>query len=154
MLEEKVDYGFGPHLMLDCYDCPKEKLADVDFIFDTLDKFPDKIEMTKIMPPYVFKYKGKSNEEWGVSGVVLIAESHITIHTFPEQHHAFVDIFSCKAFDTTQAATYLIQLFEAKRHEIQLLNRGMDLPRDMRPGSDLVGGDRRTFFERPRLTVH
>lgn len=155
MLQEgKVEYGFGPHLMLDCYGCPTEKLGDVDFIFETLDKFPDKIEMTKLMPPYVFKYKGKVKDDWGVSGVVLIAESHITIHTFPEKQHAFVDIFSCKEFDAAQAAAYLIKLFEAKKHDIQLLNRGMDFQRDVRQSVDIVGGDRRAFFERPRLTIN
>ena len=154
MQKETMEYGFGPHLMLDCYGCPKEKLADIDFICETLDKFPKKIEMTKIMPPYVFKYKGKNSEESGVSGVVLIAESHITIHTFPEQQHAFIDIFSCKAFDTGQAAEYLIKLFEAKEHEVQMLNRGNEFPQDMRPDANLVGGNGRPFFDRPRLMVN
>lgn len=126
MVKEKVTYGFGPHLMLDCYGCNREKLSDMDLIYDTLDKFPAKMGMTKIMPPYVFKYHGVVPEDWGISGVVLIAESHITIHTFPDKDHAFIDIFSCKDFDTDYAANYMINLFEAKEHEISLSARGAE----------------------------
>jgi S-adenosylmethionine decarboxylase len=117
------EYGFGPHLMVDGYHCNADKLADPDFIFETLDKFPDTIKMTKLMPPYVFKYQGQTPADSGVSGVVLIAESHITLHTFPDQQHFFVDIFSTKSFNAEAAAVYLAKLFEAGHHEVQILNR-------------------------------
>jgi S-adenosylmethionine decarboxylase len=58
--------------------------------------------------------------------VVLIAESHITIHTFPDKDHAFIDIFSCKDFDTDYAVNYMINLFEAKEHEVSLASRGTE----------------------------
>lgn len=139
-------YGFGPHLMLDCYGCNKEKLSDMDMIFDTLDKFPAKIGMHKIMPPYVFKYHGVVPDEWGVSGVVLIAESHLTIHTFPDKQHAFIDIFSCKDFDTNYAINYMTNLFEAKEHEIQLSSRGSEFPR--------VKEERKNLFKEQRVYTH
>ncbi|OGC23009.1 S-adenosylmethionine decarboxylase proenzyme [candidate division WOR-1 bacterium RIFOXYB2_FULL_42_35] len=119
------NYGFGSHLMLDCYGCPKDKLADVNFIFDLLNDFPKKINTTKIMAPSVFKYQGKAAEDWGVSGVVLIAESHISVHTFPDKQHAFIDVFSCKGFDTDLAREELIKAFEATTHEVTILDRGM-----------------------------
>jgi S-adenosylmethionine decarboxylase len=147
----EVQYGFGPHLMLDCYGCPKEKLADMDVIFNTLDTFPAKIGMHKIMPPYVFKYQGKVPEDWGISGVVLIAESHISIHTFPDKEHAFIDIFSCKDFDTDYARKQLLDIFEAKNHEVVLLNRGVEFPKNIRRAADLVNRERRGIIERPRI---
>lgn len=146
MVKEKVMYGFGPHLMLDCYGCNKEKLSDMDMIFDTLDKFPAKIGMHKIMPPYVFKYHGVVPDEWGVSGVVLIAESHLTIHTFPDKEHAFIDIFSCKDFDTNYAINYMTNLFEAKEHEIQLSSRGSEFPR--------IKEERKNLFKEQRVYTH
>ncbi len=112
--------------MLDCFGCLKEKLSDMNLIFETLDKFPEKIGLEKIMPPYVFKYNGATPEDWGISGVVLIAESHITIHTFPEKDHAFIDIFSCKDFNVDFAITYMSSLFGAKEHEVQLSSRGSE----------------------------
>jgi len=147
-VREKVTYGFGPHLMLDCYGCNKEKLSDMDMIFDTLDKFPEKIGMTKIMPPYVFKYRGVVPEDWGISGVVLIAESHITIHTFPDKDHAFIDIFSCKDFDTDYATNYMINLFESKEHEVSLSSRGVEFKKTKKVAETKKHG------ELPRVYSH
>jgi S-adenosylmethionine decarboxylase len=77
-----MDY-FGQHLILDGYGGNSKKMENIELIYNFLDTYPEKMEMTKIMPPYVFKYLGKKPEDWGLSGVVLIAESHISIHTFP-----------------------------------------------------------------------
>lgn len=147
----EVKYGFGPHLMLDCFGCPKEKLADMDLLFNTLDNFPTKIGMTKIMPPYVFKYVGKVPEDWGVSGVVLIAESHISIHTFPDKQHAFIDIFSCKDFDTDYARMEMLSIFESTQHEVVLLNRGVEFPKNIQRAADVVARERHEVVARPRV---
>ncbi|MBN2058500.1 MAG: adenosylmethionine decarboxylase [Candidatus Saganbacteria bacterium] len=139
-------YGFGPHLLLDLYDCPGDKLADVGFIFDLLDTFPARIGTTKISQPYVFRYKGKNEKEWGVSGVVLIAESHISIHTFPEKQHAFVDIFSSRDFDTDAASRMLIEALGAKRHEASVHSRGMaHVPEMLADPKMALAGSHRTF---------
>ncbi|MFA5103965.1 MAG: adenosylmethionine decarboxylase [Candidatus Margulisiibacteriota bacterium] len=152
MKRGKVSYGFGPHLMVDCYGCNKEKLSDMDLIFDTLDKFPDQIGMTKIMPPYVFKYQGVVPEDYGISGVVLIAESHITIHTFPEKLHAFIDIFSCKDFDTSPATAFMIDLFEASNYDVQLSSRGAEFPRNIQRAAEVVSKERRSVqVDQPRV---
>jgi S-adenosylmethionine decarboxylase len=65
---------------------------------------------------------------FGVSGVVVIAESHLSIHTWPEYRYAAVDIFSCG--DTLQpevAANYLVEQFGATRTSVVELQRGMFL---------------------------
>jgi S-adenosylmethionine decarboxylase len=150
-MKSENEYGFGPHLMLDCYGCPEEKLSDVDFIFGILDNFPDKIKMTKIMPPYVFKYHGRVPEDWGISGVVLIAESHISIHTFPDKKHAFIDIFSSKEFDADYARAELLKRFEATHHEIVLLNRGVEFPKNIDRAADVVSRERKVLSGPPRV---
>ena len=61
----------------------------------------------------------------GISGFVMIAESHISIHAFPDQDYAFMDIFSCKEFDAERAIGYLVDAFEAKNVEKHVLKRGM-----------------------------
>ena len=122
---EFMHQGFGPHLMLDLFGCPVERLTDIDFIFNVLDTFPEKIGMTKVLPPYVFKYHGEEPADCGVSGGVLIAESHISIHTFPDKQHVFIDIFSYKAFDTNSARDQLLELFKADHYEQDLLSRGV-----------------------------
>jgi len=122
---------FGPHLTLDLYGCNKRKLKDVEFVFNFLNDLPEQIDMHKIMPPYTFSYNGLKPEDWGVSGIVLIAESHISIHTFPEKNYASIDIFSCKDFDTEMASELIIKKFEAKAFEKNFLTRGRHFPKDI-----------------------
>lgn len=133
---------FGPHLILEAYGCSKAKLADLTLISQTLDAYPDQLQMTKIMPPYVFKYSGAVPEDWGVSGVVLIAESHISIHTFPDKGFVTLDIFSCKEFDIDQAIAYFSSIFKPKRYEKQVLMRGREFPRSVGRAGHIVERER------------
>lgn len=122
---------FGVHLTMDGYGCDRGALSDLEGIYAFLDEAPARIGMTKIMPPYVFKYHGKVPEDWGLSGFVLIAESHISLHTFPDRGYLSLDIFSCKPFDTCQAGDLVIKQFRVTRHEAQVLNRGLEFPRNL-----------------------
>jgi S-adenosylmethionine decarboxylase len=135
--------GFGPHLMLDGYGCAKAKLQDLNLIYRILDELPARIGMTKIMPPYAFKYTGVKPEDWGLSGFVLIAESHISIHTFPEKNFISVDIFSCKAFDTEFASAYLKRAFGMAKFETTVLDRGTEFPKELNGAAHLARVDRR-----------
>jgi len=57
---------------------------------------------------------------------VLIAESHISIHTFPDRCYVNIDIFSCKDFDPEQAIRDLKDTFEFDKLDTHLLNRGLE----------------------------
>ena len=133
---------FGQHLMIDGYGGDKKKLEDIDLIYSFLDTYPEKLEMTKIMPPYVFRYSGKKPEDWGLSGVVLIAESHISVHTFPSKQYVTLDIFSCKSFDSGRATDFVKELFDLSKIEINLLDRGLEFPKDIRLATDIVYNER------------
>jgi S-adenosylmethionine decarboxylase len=135
--------GFGPHLMLDGYGCEKPKLEDLDLIYRILEELPVRIGMTRIMPPYVFKYSGLKPEDWGISGFVLIAESHISIHTFPEKNFVSVDIFSCKPFNTEFASTYFKEAFGMEKVESNVLDRGTEFPKTLNGAARLVRAERR-----------
>ncbi len=145
--------GFGPHLMLDGYGCDKKKLQDLNLIYRILDELPNRIGMTKIMPPYVFKYSGLKPEDWGLSGFVLIAESHISIHTFPEKNFVSVDIFSCKTFDLEFAGEYFKQAFGMEKVECNVLDRGTEFPKDLNGATRVVRAERRRVA-RPAATRH
>ena len=56
------------------------------------------LEMTKLAGP-IYGSVEDSEDENGISGIVLIKESHIAIHTYEERKTLFLDIFSCKAFE-------------------------------------------------------
>jgi len=91
------------HLIIDGYSSDQEILRDEDFLRTWLENYPAEIGMTRISSPYVLRYVGPVLEDWGISGFVFIAESHIAIHTFVERSYINIDIFSCKDFDTQKA---------------------------------------------------
>jgi S-adenosylmethionine decarboxylase len=138
--------GFGKHLIIDGYGGKRDRLTDLEGLYRFLDEYPAKMGMTKIMPPYVFKYKGSKPEDWGLSGVVLIAESHITVHTFPEKGFLSVDFFSCKWFDTEAASKEVEVTFGLDKLEVQSFDRGREFPKEIDKAGDLVRQDRLVRF--------
>ena len=114
------------HLIIDGFGANRKMLESEDIIHDLLDRYPAQIGMTKVAPPQVFKYIGSKPEDWGISGFVLIAESHISIHTFPERRYVNIDIFSCKDFDSEYAIQELKTIFEFEEIQNYLLNRGLE----------------------------
>lgn len=125
-------YGYGPHLMLDLADCNPMILNDLDACFTMLNDLPEKIGMTKITQPYVFRYSGPVPEDAGITGVTVIAESHISVHTYPQKGFVFVDLFSCKPFDVERATEYVVRFFESKSPAIHVQERGGAFPSRIR----------------------
>ena len=114
------------HLVVDGYGADPEKLKDTDLVFRFLDEYPDAIGMTKIVLPQVYTYHGKTTEDWGISGFVLIAESHISIHTFPDRQYVNIDIFSCKDFDAESSLEVVKDTFGLPEVKVWTLDRGID----------------------------
>jgi len=125
---EKRTYGYGPHLMLDLNDCNPEILNDLEACFKLLFELPPKIKMTKITQPYVFRYDASDPEESGITGIVIIAESHISLHTYPKKKFVFVDLFSCKPFDTEMAKNHIVNFFQSRSVKSFIRERGEDFP--------------------------
>lgn len=115
--------------MLDLQKCSKKRLCDLGFIFEILSTLPEVIGMTKITQPYVFPYSGLVPEDCGITGFVVIAESHISVHTFSDKDFVFVDVFSCKGFDISKAEKYLVKAFCAKKVVRHFVERGVNFPR-------------------------
>ena len=131
---------FGPHLMLDCRGCNIEKIGNLEYVFNFLNTLPERIGMTKITQPYVFPYEGLIPEDKGITGTVIIAESHITFHSFTDKDYFFFDVFSCKHFDTDVVAKMVQDAFEVQhvaRHEAL---RGADFPRSLEERVPLMAG--------------
>jgi S-adenosylmethionine decarboxylase len=133
---------FGPHLILEAYGCPKEPLANLGVVSQALDDYPAQLDMTKIMPPYVFTYHGTVEDDWGVSGIVLIAESHISIHTFPDKGFVTLDIFSCREFEIEAAIEYFCSVFHPESYDKQVLMRGREFPRSIGRAGAIIESER------------
>ncbi len=140
MSNANYDYGLGPHLLLECYGCSPEKLSDPAVVTKALDDFPGRMGMKKVSPPYVFACAADSAGGAGVTGVVMIEESHISMHTFPGESRAFVNVFSCREFDINSAVAYMIGLFGASDHKAEVYSRGFKFVGEFgRSGEALAG---------------
>ena len=111
--------GVGKHLLLELKDCNKEMLDDLDSLKSTLLAVANEAGATVL---------GESFHQFnphGVSGVVIIAESHLFIHTWPEYGYAAADIFTCgDSVQPEKAVKMLISKLGAKSHSIVKLQRG------------------------------
>ena len=114
------------HLAVDGYGADPDKLKDEDLVHRFLDEYPSAIGMKKIAPPQVYTYRGKCPEDWGVSGFVLIAESHISVHTFPDRGYINIDVFSCRDFDPTASLRDVEIAFSLSDVRVWTLDRGVE----------------------------
>lgn len=120
---------FGPHVTIDLIGCPKEILSDYELHFNYLKMLPSLIQMTPITQPYVFPYSGLVPEDKGITGIVIIAESHLSIHSFEDKGYSFIDIFSCKGFDVDKAIEITLSTFKPQTYELNIVERGKDFPK-------------------------
>ena len=119
-------HGLGNHLTLDCFECDKSKLNNKRIIKDFLERLTKRIKMKAISKAFVKEYKAKEKEESGITGFILLAESHIAIHTYPNKGYAAVDIFSCKEFKINEAIDFLKNVIGARTIKKCLIRRGYD----------------------------
>ncbi|MSU55822.1 MAG: adenosylmethionine decarboxylase [Candidatus Taylorbacteria bacterium] len=121
---------FGEHLTIDGYGGDKKKLNDKGLVLGCLNELPDLLGMRKITEPQVVVFPGNdSKDPGGVSGVVLIAESHISIHTFPERRFLTADVYTCMDdMDTKFILDYFTKEFGLQDIEQNFLKRGTRYP--------------------------
>jgi S-adenosylmethionine decarboxylase len=130
------------HVTIDGFGGDRHKLSDENLVRALLDRYPEEIGMTKIAAPHVYRYVGKKPEDWGVSGFVLIAESHISIHTFPEHGYLWVDIFSCKGFDARRPIDDIQEQFLLAEVRTRVLTRGLEFPHTLEAAAPYAARER------------
>ncbi|WP_116107146.1 adenosylmethionine decarboxylase [Lewinella sp. IMCC34191] len=111
------DY-LGVHILLELNGCPTERLrlpADSERIL---------LEAAAAMGAQVVESRFHAFSPHGVSGVVVIAESHLTVHTWPEHGYAAVDVFSCGQLDLEAGLTVLKDGYGATETEQRQFHRG------------------------------
>lgn len=123
---------FGLHFTLDGYGGNPQKLSNLELIFHLLDELPEKLGMTKMTLPYVVHWAGNPMKDpGGVSGFVMIAESHISIHTFAKRGFATIDVYTCQdKLDKKLVILYFKNALEFKEIETHLIKRGPNYPRN------------------------
>ena len=108
--------------MLDCYKCNSKKLDDLHYVYKFLEELPKKLHMNVLCKPYAMR--NDTDTDYGVTGFVVIAESHISIHTFPKEEYFTMDIYSCKPFDTEKIVPYIAKHFDSLECDKHTVFRG------------------------------
>lgn len=115
------EFATGKHLLLDMYgaDC----LSDSEYIEKSL------INAAKICGATVLNsHFHHFGENMGVTGVVLLAESHMSIHTWPENNFAAIDLFMCGSCNPEKAIVPLRNAFKPEKLDVSCHDRGMKGP--------------------------
>ncbi len=112
--------ALGRHLMVEYYDCNSEILNDIKQIEILMNEATRKSGATIVNSIF------HMFNPYGVSGVVVIAESHLAIHTWPEHNYAAVDVFTCgNTVDPWKAFEFLKEKLGAKKFKTKEIFRGI-----------------------------
>ncbi len=112
--------ALGRQILVEFYDCKESTINDVEYIESSL------IKATKASNATIISHNFHKFSPYGVSGVVVIAESHVTIHTWPEYNYAAVDIFTCgDTIDPWVIQEQLKEYFESKNVSSMEMKRGL-----------------------------
>ena len=121
---------FGLHLTLDGYHGDPKRLGDPEVVRAWLDQLPDALGMHKLIRPCLVEV-GAQNEKdpGGVTGFVLIAQSHLSVHTFPRRRFLSADVYTCQDhLDHERIRGSLIATFGLGDVESHLIERGTRYP--------------------------
>jgi len=115
--EEQVSHQ-SKHLLLELYRCDSEKLNDESFLRCILNR------AAKLANATILNLISNKFEPQGVTAIALLAESHISIHTWPESNYSAVDIFTCgQNMMPELASQYLIESLVAQEHSLRVIKR-------------------------------
>lgn len=137
------DFRGWPHAMISGFGCDRSTLMSYDTVYKFLKDLPAKIGMRPMGLPIVYKVTEEDHPDIGITGVGIIATSHMSIHTFPngqkdgkavpggvlkKVHSAFFtfDCYSCKDFDFNLIREELQKAFRPEKLETALVYRLRD----------------------------
>ena len=114
----------GTHCIAELYDCPDELLNDPDFVKVAMREAAE-AGMASLLDEVTHQFSPH-----GVTALGLLAESHISIHTWPEHNYVAVDVFTCgNRADPRAACAHLVRAFRAGRHSLIKIARGSEIRR-------------------------
>src|SRR5205823_13825038 len=112
--------ALGRHLLVELFDCDPDEIDNLESVKEAL------IEAAKRAQATIVDVVFHEFNPFGISGVVVIAESHLAIHTWPEYRYAAVDVFSCgDVLQPQAAADHLVAELGAARASVVELQRGI-----------------------------
>lgn len=109
----------GRHILVEYYNCNKEVLGNCELIEEYMNEAARRTGATIVTSCF------HTFNPWGVSGAVIIQESHLTIHTWPEYGYASVDLYTCGDINPWKGFEYLSEVLAAEKSESTEIARGM-----------------------------
>ena len=111
--------GVGNQIVLDLYECLTDRLDDIEWVRGAM------METARVAGATIVDSVFHKFAPWGISGVVVISESHLAIHIWPENRYAAIDVFTCgSAVDLDRAVRHLVLTFQAQRSTTRHFHRG------------------------------
>ncbi len=122
--------NFGEHLTIDGYGGDYQKLNDKEVVLKALQELPEKLGMKTLSEPVVYSAPDNGiKDPGGWSGFVVIAESHISIHTFPKRGFVSADVYTCRnGLDQEFVTSYMKDIFGLQDMETNFIMRGTRYP--------------------------
>lgn len=111
----------GTHLLMDFFEIDADRLRDADLAGAALLLAAERGRMTPVAAPVIHPFPGG-----GLTGYLLLRESHIAVHTYPEHGYAAFDLFACGRADPPAALDALRATFRPGRERVRELPRGED----------------------------
>ncbi len=111
----------GRHVILECHGCSEEDLKDQDFLSSVLTAAAEYANAEVL-----HKYFHKFDRGEGVTGVIALAESHISVHTWPEHEYMAVDVFMCGDCNPYDSFEYIINNMKIDAYTIDCIERGVE----------------------------
>jgi len=117
---------YGKHLVMDAYGVDEKKLRNRPDLIKLLSRLPKKLKMRIIGKPVVLKISSTifKYPDWGLSGFVVLLESHISFHTWPKEGFVAMDIYSCRDFNYKSTVKYLKNYWRPQKMKIKVIIRG------------------------------
>ncbi len=118
------------HLMLELYNIDREILSNEPLMRRVLDEYPGRVGMDKVSPVHLYDIETSNPLDAGLSGFVVIAQSHVSLHAWPEYGEVDIDICSCKEFSQEDAIAFAKEVFKTDDVEAHFVVRAT---RSLRP---------------------
>lgn len=130
MFPQNTSMHFGEHLMIDGYGGDEGLLNDKALVLKCLSTLPEKLGMHKLSEPIIYYAEGNDiKDPGGWTGVVTIAESHMSLHTFPKRGFLSADVYTCKnGMDNEFIIKFFTDTFKLKEIEKNFVKRGTRYP--------------------------
>ncbi len=121
---------FGEHITIDGYGGSEKLLDDRAVVLSCLAELPPQLNVKPLGKPEIYRAEaGKGKDPGGWTGIVVIAESHISVHTFPKRGFVSADVYTChNGMNSGFIVDYFKKKFALADVETNFLKRGTKYP--------------------------